>query len=73
MSFTFITLLDFIGTFAFAISGIRLASEKNFYCRNGHSLRRRYYTRYFPWRKPILDDPLAVSGYYSIRISRIHV
>lgn len=30
MSISFITLLDFIGTFAFAISGIRLASEKNF-------------------------------------------
>ena len=27
---TFVTVLDFIGTFAFAISGIRLASEKNF-------------------------------------------
>lgn len=26
----FVTLIDFIGTFAFAISGIRLASEKNF-------------------------------------------
>ena len=26
----FVTVLDFIGTFAFAISGIRLASEKNF-------------------------------------------
>ena len=28
--FTFVTLIDYIGTFAFAISGIRLASEKNF-------------------------------------------
>lgn len=27
---TFVTLIDFIGTFAFAISGIRLASQKNF-------------------------------------------
>ncbi len=27
---TFVTVIDFIGTFAFAISGIRLASEKNF-------------------------------------------
>lgn len=30
MELTFVTLIDFIGTFAFAISGIRLASEKNF-------------------------------------------
>lgn len=28
--FTFVDIIDFIGTFAFAISGIRLASEKNF-------------------------------------------
>lgn len=27
---TFVNLIDYIGTFAFAISGIRLASEKNF-------------------------------------------
>ena len=27
---SFVTIFDFIGTFAFAISGIRLASEKNF-------------------------------------------
>lgn len=27
---TFVTVIDFIGTFAFAISGIRLASEKTF-------------------------------------------
>ena len=27
---SFVTIIDFIGTFAFAISGIRLASEKNF-------------------------------------------
>ena len=26
----FITLLDYVGTFAFAISGIRLASAKHF-------------------------------------------
>lgn len=30
MEITFVTIIDFIGTFAFAISGIRLASEKNF-------------------------------------------
>ena len=30
MELSFVTIIDFIGTFAFAISGIRLASEKNF-------------------------------------------
>lgn len=30
MEITFVNLIDYIGTFAFAISGIRLASEKNF-------------------------------------------
>lgn len=30
LELTFVDIIDFIGTFAFAISGIRLASEKNF-------------------------------------------
>ncbi len=30
MELTFVNIIDYIGTFAFAISGIRLASEKNF-------------------------------------------
>ena len=30
LEINFVTVIDFIGTFAFAISGIRLASEKNF-------------------------------------------
>lgn len=30
MELNFVTFIDFIGTYAFAISGIRLASEKNF-------------------------------------------
>ena len=48
---TFVQVLDFIGTFAFAISGIRLASAKQFdwfggLCsRNGNGYRRRYNSR----------------------------
>lgn len=30
INLTFVTLIDYVGTFAFAISGIRLASQKNF-------------------------------------------
>ena len=47
---TFVQVLDFIGTFAFAISGIRLASAKQFdwfgaYVVGGfgNGYRRRYY------------------------------
>ena len=46
---TFVQVLDFIGTFAFAISGIRLASAKQFdwfgayVVGFGNGYRRRYY------------------------------
>lgn len=47
---TFVQVLDFIGTFAFAISGIRLASAKQFdwfgaYVVGGNGYRRRYNSR----------------------------
>ena len=44
---TFVQILDFIGTFAFAISGIRLASAKRF--RLVRRLRRGFRTRHRRW------------------------
>ncbi len=47
---TFVQILDFIGTFAFAISGIRLASAKRFDWFGG--LRRRSCYGYWWWYNP---------------------
>ena len=75
---TFVQILDFIGTFAFAISGIRLASAKRFdwfgaYVVGFVSHRRRYDTRPAAGCDPRLDDRPHLSDMYRTGVAVGHL